>query len=157
MIRHSTFDIRHLRPNNQSGFTLLELIIVMLLSGMILGLVSVYLFSFSTNARLQATVREFSATLRQAKYLAKINGEQEGLTIDLDLKEYGLAGKKARKIPSDLMMRIIVPGMGEIINGKYHLVFEPNWGGENTIFQLSNQKKMIQISLDPLMGAVISR
>jgi len=106
MIRHSTFDIRHLRPNNQSGFTLLELIIVMLLSGMILGLVSVYLFSFSTNARLQATVREFS---------------------------------------------------GEIINGKYHLVFEPNWGGENTIFQLSNQKKMIQISLDPLMGAVISR
>jgi prepilin-type N-terminal cleavage/methylation domain-containing protein len=46
----------------ESGFTLLELIIVMILSLMILGLVSVYFANFLSSARLQATVREFSAT-----------------------------------------------------------------------------------------------
>jgi type II secretory pathway pseudopilin PulG len=151
----------HLTPNGSSkgedGFTLLELILVMILSLMILGLVSVYFANFLSSARLQATVREFSATLRQARNLAKINGEQKDVIIDLDTKEYGLEGRQARKIPSNLEFKIIDPSAGEVVSGKYHLLFEPNWGGEGAAFQLSNRKKAFLIRLDPLMGTVVSR
>lgn len=143
--------------NEESGFTLLELIIVMILSLMILGLVSVYFANFLSSARLQATVREFSATLRQARSLAKISGEQEGVTINLDTKEYGLEGRQARKIPSNLEFKIIDPNAGEVVSGKYLLLFEPNWGGEGAAFQLSNRKKVVLIRLDPLMGPVVAQ
>jgi prepilin-type N-terminal cleavage/methylation domain-containing protein len=157
----SFLSIRRLSPNSsfngESGFTLLELIIVMILSLMILGLVSVYFSTFLSSARLQATVREFSATLRQARNLAKINGEQEGVIIDLDIREYGLEGRKARKIPANLELKVIDPTAGEIMSGKYRLVFEPNWGGEGTVFQLSNKKKAVLIHLDPIMGTVVAQ
>ena len=127
----------------------------MILSLMILGLVTVYFSNFLSSARLQATVREFSATLRQARNLSKINGKQEVVAIDLDTKEYGIEGRKARKIPSSLEFKIIDPTAGDIISGQYRLFFEPNWGGEGADFQLSNKKKTVLIRLDPLMGAVV--
>ena len=158
MIRYSIFDIRYSNfriKKNESGFTLLELIIVMILSLMILGLVTVYFSNFLSSARLQATVREFSATLRQARNLSKINGKQEVVAIDLDTKTYGIEGRKSRKIPSDLEFKIIDPAAGEMISGQYRLIFEPNWGGEGADFQISSKKKTVLIRLDPLMGAVV--
>ncbi len=159
MIRYSIFDIRYslFKSKNQSGFTLLELIIVLILSLLILGLVSLSFTSLFSSARLQATVREFSATLRQARNLAKINGEPQGVTIDLDAREYGLDGRKVRTIPSNLDFKIVDPTNGEIRSGRYHLIFEPDWGGEGAAFQLANKKKAIWIRLDPLMGTMVSK
>jgi type II secretion system protein H len=158
MIQKPKTEIRNPESRNrESGFTLLELIIVMILSLMILGLVSISLASFSTSARLQATVREFAVTLKQARHSARINGEPSGLMIDLDSREYGLEGRRTRKIPSDLGFKVVDPRVGEIINGKYRLVFEPNQGLDQTVFQISNQKKTVLINLDPLMGTVVSR
>jgi general secretion pathway protein H len=152
---------RRLTPNgsqkSQSGFTLLEVIIVLLLSLLILGMVMVSFAGLLSSAKLQATVREFSATLRQARDLAKIHGEQQGWTIDLDSREYGIEGRKVKKIPSNLDLKIVDSINGEIRNGQYRLVFEPNGGMAGATFQLSDKKKVFGIELDPLLGAVVTR
>jgi hypothetical protein len=77
--------------------------------------------------------------------------------IDLDLKVYGLEGRKNRKIPSDLGFKVIDPAVGEIVNGKYRLIFEPNLGVEGAVFQISNKKKAVLIHLDPIMGTVVAQ
>ncbi len=110
-----------------------------------------------SSAKLQATVREFSATLRQARDLAKIHGEQQGWTIDLDAREYGIEGRKVKKIPSNLELKIVDSINGEIQSGQYRLVFEPNWSMEGATFQLSDKKKAFKVELDPLLGAVVTR
>jgi Tfp pilus assembly protein FimT len=142
---------------NESGFTLLEVIIVLLLSLLILGIVMVSFAGLLSSAKLQATVREFSATLRQARDLAKIHGEQQGWTVDLDSGEYGIEGRKVKKIPSNLDFKIVDSVNGEIRSGQYRLVFEPNGGMEGATFQLSDKKKVFGIELDPLLGAVVTR
>ena len=142
---------------NESGFTLLEVIIVLMLSLLILGLVMVSFTGLLSSAKLQATVREFSATLRQARDLAKIHGEQQGWTVDLDAKEYGIEGRKVKKIPSNLELKIVDSINGEIQSGQYRLVFEPNWSMEGATFQLSDKKRTFRIELDPLLGAVVTR
>jgi len=159
MIRNCLFDIRYSRMMNkkEAGFTLLELMIVLLLSLLILGLVMVSFANLLSSVKLQTTVREFAATLRQARDLAKIHGEPQEVTIDLDSKEYGIEGRRNKKILSSLDFKIIDSTNDEIRSGKYHLVIDPNWGNENVAFQLSNSKKNIWIRLDPLMGAVVSK
>jgi general secretion pathway protein H len=142
---------------NESGFTLLEVIIVLLLSLLILGLVTVSFFGLLSSAKLQATAREFSATLRQARDLAKIHGEEQGWAIDLDSREYGIEGRKVRKIPSNLGLKIVDSLNGEIQSGQYRLVFEPNGVMEGATFQLTDKKKSFAIELDPLLGAVVTR
>jgi Tfp pilus assembly protein FimT len=142
---------------NQSGFTLLEVTMVVLLSLLILGLVMVSFSGLLSSAKLQATVRDFSATLRQARDLAKIHGEQQGWTVDLDSGEYGIEGRKVRKIPSNLELKVVDSIEGEILSGQYRLVFEPNGGMEGATFQLTDKKRFLAIELDPLMGAVVIR
>jgi type II secretion system protein H len=137
----------------EAGFTLLELIIVIILSLLILGLVMVYFANLLSTVKLQAAVRDLSTTLRQARTLAKINGEPQGVTVDLDAKEYGLDGREMKRIPSSISLKIIDPSAGEIQSGQYHLVFEPNWGNPSLTFQLSDKKKVMSIALDPLSGA----
>lgn len=142
---------------SQSGFTLLELIIVLLLSLLILGLVTVSFANLLSSAKLQATAREFSASLRQARNLAKIHGEQQGWTVDLDSKEYGIEGRQVKKIPSHLELKIVDSSGEEVRSGQYRLVFDPNWSMDSVQFQLSDKKKAIGIVLDPLLGAVVIR
>jgi prepilin-type N-terminal cleavage/methylation domain-containing protein len=143
--------------DKQAGFTLLELIIVIILSLLILGLVMVYFANLLSTVKLQGTVRDFSTTLRQARTLAKINGAAQGVTINLDTKEYGLDGREMKKIPKNLSLKIIDPSAGEIQSGQYHLAFEPNWGNPNLIFQFTDKKKVISLALDPLSGAVVTK
>jgi len=141
---------------NEAGFTLLELIIVIILSLLILGLVMVYFANLLASVRLEAAARDFSSTLRQARTLAKINGEPQGVTVNLDTKEYGVDGRSVKNLPGQVHLKIIDPSVGEIQSGQYHLVFEPNWSNPSLTFQLSDKKKMISISLDPLSGTTIT-
>ena len=143
--------------NKEAGFTLLELIIVIVLSLLILGLVLVYFANLLSTVKLQAAVRDFSTTLRQARTLAKINGAPQGVTVNLDTKEYGLDGREMKKIPETIGLKIIDPLAGEIQAGQFHLAFEPNWGNPSLTFQLSDKKKVLSISLDPLSGAVVTK
>ena len=129
----------------------------MLLSLLILGLVMVSFSGLLASAKLQATVRDFSSTLRQARDLAKIHGEQQGWTIDLDSREYGIEGRKIRKIPSNLELKVVDSIDGEIQSGQYRLVFEPNGGMEGATFQLTDKKKVFTVELDPLMGTLVTR
>ncbi len=144
IVEHRRLNVRTIFIKTNSGFTLLEVIIVLMLSLLILGLVTVSFTGLLSSAKLQSTVREFSATLRQARDLAKIHGEQQGWTVDLDAKEYGIEGRKVKKIPSNLELKIVDSINGEIQSGQYRLVFEPNWSMEGATFQLSDKKKDLQ-------------
>jgi prepilin-type N-terminal cleavage/methylation domain-containing protein len=140
---------------DESGFTLLELIIVLILSLLILGLVSVNFVGLSDSAKFQTAVRDFSTRLRQARILAKINGQPQKITINLESGEYGLEGQKLKKIPSQVAFKIVDPYEGEIRNGTYLLVLEPNGGGAGPIFEFSFRKKTVRVQIDPLRGAEI--
>ncbi len=133
------------------------MIIVLLLSLLILGLVMVSFAGLLSKAKLQSTVRDLSSSLRQARDLAKIHGEKQEWTIDLDSREYGIEGRKVKKIPSNLGLKIVDSINGEIRSGQYHLIFEPNWSREGVLFQLSDKKRVFGIELDPLLGTVVTR
>jgi hypothetical protein len=89
--------------------------------------------------------------------LAKIHGEPQGWTVDLESGEYGIEGRKVWKIPSNLELKVVDSINGEIQSGQYRLVFEPNGGLEGTTFHLTDKKKAFSIELDPLLGTLVTR
>jgi type II secretory pathway pseudopilin PulG len=142
---------------NPSGFTLLELIIVLLLSLLILGVVSVSLAGLISSTRLQGLAREFQASLRQARDLAAIHGEEQEWWVDLESGAYGIEGRSPRKIPPQVGLSIVDPAGEEIRSGRYRLHFEPNWGTPGVRFRLSDKKRAVDIALDPVVGAALSK
>jgi prepilin-type N-terminal cleavage/methylation domain-containing protein len=144
-------------PRKRSGFTLIELLIVLFLGTLILGLTAM-LFGQSLEAgRLQATARELSATIRQARALTRINDIRQVVFFDLDAREYGLEGYRPKKIPPQVHLKVLDPYQGEIRQGRYTLIVEPNRGLEGGLFQLSSKKRSVQIQIDPILGSTVVR
>jgi general secretion pathway protein H len=144
-------------PSLDSGFTLLELIIVLLLSLLILGLVTVSFPRLFSSAKLQAASRDLATSLKQTRTLAVLRGEKQVWTVNLDTGEYGPEGGKIRIIPPHLSLSVVTPEGEARHNGIVQLVFEPPWGWEAAQFLLSDGKKSITIQLDPLTGAAVTK
>jgi general secretion pathway protein H len=139
----------------ENGFILLELIIVLFLMTIILGLSTLLFTNLLPSQKLNATAREVSATIREARSLAQLHGERQFITLDLDAKQYGIAGRGARTVPENISLKIIDPFAGEILEGKYQMIFHTSGGIEGGTIVLWNAKKTIEIQTDPIVGSVI--
>jgi general secretion pathway protein H len=165
---HSTLDTRHFVPGRRSpvagrtpprpsGFTLLELIIVMALVALILGLSSVFFASNLPSARLNAVARELSATVMLARTQAEMRGEAQTLTINLDTREYSLEGNPSRAMPPNVTVKVTDPFAGDVEQGTYALRFEPYGPVPAATILLRNQTRRLIVELDPIVGAIITR
>jgi general secretion pathway protein H len=138
----------------EKGFTLLELIIVMLLISIIAAIATVSFVNTLPAGKFYAAVREIVATIKHAKTLAQITGENQAVEIDLDAKRYGIEGRGERGLPPDTDIEVVDALAGEVRQGKYYLVFYAGGGFEGGTVILKNKKKSISISIDPIVGAV---
>ena len=144
--------------NDNKGFTLLEMMLVIFLITLILA-ISVSMF---TNAlpsqRVDATARELIATFRQARSTAMTSGQWQVLTLDIDSRQYSIEGGGApRSIPDEVAVKVLDPLYGEITKGGYRFVFSPSGVSEGGTIVLSAGKKVVDLDVDPVVGAVYSR
>lgn len=139
----------------QSGFTLLELILVILLAMLILGLTTLLFARTLPSGRLNAAARELSATIRSARALAQISGERQSLMMDLGAGLYGIEGRGEKKLPQEIRLRVIDPLAGPVEEGTFTMVFDPTGFMSGATLELVTTKKVIQIQTDPIVGAVI--
>jgi len=157
MYYRSSFSLDlHRRPNvGKDGFTLLELMVVMLLVTLVIGISTIFFANTLTSSKFNTTVRDLSTTIRHARSLAQIHGERKTVTIDLDSKTYWIKGKKVREIPSDIQIKIIDPLYGEIFEGRYQVVSNAMGGIQGGTIVLWNDKKTVSIQPDPIVGSVV--
>jgi general secretion pathway protein H len=142
----------------QGGFTLLELLLVLMLIGIAMGLSSVMVIGQTLpSARFNATARELSATIREARTLARLNGERQILIINLDSRTYGIEGRRTRAVPGDTGILIRDAFAGEIHRGEYRILFNPSGAAESGTIVLWTGKKSVSIQTDPIVGSVAFR
>jgi len=137
------------------GFTLLELIIVLFLMTLILGMATLFFANVLPSNRLNATVRSVSATIREARSLARTDGQNQVVTIDFDSKTYGIEGRGSRNIPDDISIKVIDPVAGEVQQGKYQFILHSSGGIEGGTIVLWNAKKVVTIQPDPVVGSIV--
>lgn len=137
------------------GFTLLELMIALALVALILGLTSLFVAGRLPSARANAAGREIAGLIRHTRALARLNMESRRFVIDLDNRTYGIEGLAAKALPPEARVRIVDPLTGEIVGGRYPIVFTPTGGAGGGAIVLTWGRKVIRIELDPIMGAVV--
>ena len=152
LTRNSELVTRNSKPS--SGFTLIELTVVLFLMTLVLGLSSVFFAGTLPSSRLSAAGRELSATIRQARSLAQSNGTAQTVVLDLDAHKYGIEGRGARGIPQDIGIRAIDPLYGAVQSGTYRVSFDAMGGVEGAVIELWNNKRVIRIVTDPIVGTV---
>lgn len=79
------------------GFTLIEILVVLILMSLILGISTVFFADTLPKAKQRATAREIIATIKYARNLATSKNERQGVTFDLDTGRYGIKGRWAKQ------------------------------------------------------------
>jgi general secretion pathway protein H len=144
--------------NHQSrGFTLLELLVVLVLMSIITGFSAIYFAGKAGGPRAAQTARDITGVLRQGRALAAETGEEQTLLVDFDSRSFGIEGKRTKVIPADLTIKISDPFQGEISQGKYSIHLSPTGAVQGGTIHLTKGQSTTNIYLDPVVGARVGK
>lgn len=128
-----------------SGFTLIELVIVLIIIGIATGLAGIYIGSSSDNLALRTFTKDVSAILRYARNHAASEKVTYHFIIDIEEKMYRLYADKVvedkplvvinKPIPEEL--EVIVENTGEDV---YDIQFFPRGSSSGGIIEVKNEK-----------------
>lgn len=148
---------RHQISGNR-GFTLIEILVVLVLMSLILG-ISVALFANTlSGAKHKAAAREIVATLKYAKHLAAARNERQIVQFDLDAGSYGIKGRPMRMIPEKIKLAIYESDINAdpITEGQYSVSYDSAGSSHWGRIKLTRGDRTIQIKPDPIVTAWIT-
>jgi general secretion pathway protein H len=142
------------KPHKNSGFTLLELIVVLFLISLIAG-ISVVLFTGTlSSGKLDATARSLVAAMKHARVQSSMSGEPQAVFIDLDEGTYGMEGKGGRPFPNGIAVSFSDPLDGTQTKGRHLIEFDPVGGIRGGTVLLATPKRSVSVRPDPLVAAI---
>ena len=147
---------------DDGGFTLLELVLVLLLMGLIAGFTLPFVASTLDRLKLQSEVRKISSALQFARSEAISKKAIFTFNVDMDESKYWLAMPKHNEVtqskPIDKTVRILdYQGADETLKeGSFMILFYPsgNSSGGTLRFKSINDKdeNIYAVIIDPIIG-----
>ncbi len=92
--------------SRSKGFTLIEIIAVIVLVGVIAVVAGVSFAKSLSGAKIQAASRDLVAALRYTRGQAIVKGEQKVLELDLEKNSYQAPGRGTTELPKDMELRL---------------------------------------------------
>ncbi len=99
-------DSRPLARKRASGFTLIEMLAVIVLLAIAMTVVTVSFSKSLQSAKIRGASRDLVAALRYTRGQAIVKGTQEVLTLNLDNNSYSAPGKSAVALPKGMVLRL---------------------------------------------------
>jgi general secretion pathway protein H len=139
----------------QSGFTLIELVAVVVLLGIALSVVTMSFSKGLSGAKIEAASRDLVAALRYTRGQAIVRGEQQAMDIDVDHNTYQAPGKAIVRLPREMHLALTTAEIEQTGATSGRIRFFPDGastGGHVTVFM--GQRKW-QINVSWLTGQVV--
>ena len=148
-----------------AGFTLLELLVVLMIAGMLIALTSPLISAAVPGVRLRVVTMDFAASLREARNRAISRVQEIDFIVATDIPRYGIAGEKPEDLPGtiDLIVRdanrlaTTRPSLfvDQPYDDQFTLRFYPDGSASGAAFMMSQNGSAYQIDVDWLVGRVI--
>lgn len=150
------------RPTTQmqparSGFTLLELLVVLAIGALLVGLVPPQFERLRASAQYRDCLRNVMLTLRQARQQATDRGEAVTFRVDLNGRHYGIVGQAVHDFPDSLEVRTTVGTRDGTPNdpGRADIVFLPDGGATGGSIELARANGGgVRVRVDWLLGQI---
>lgn len=140
------------------GFTLIEILVVLVLMSLIAGISTVFFAGSLPKARQRASAREIVSTIKYARTLAASTHERQTVMFDLDAGKYAIKGRVGKAIPDEMILIIYGSDRNAdpVRKGQCRLYYDStgtnSWGRINLI----QGDRIIRIKADPILTAVIA-
>ncbi len=138
----------------QAGFTLLELLVVMVLMGLMYALVPP-MFSSGGGAELRAAARQLAAGLRKTRNQAIASRQEAVLTVDVAARQFRVAGDTRQfTLPREAQVKVLT-AKSEAVDDKVATIrFYPDGSSTGGGITLVNGGSQFRVDVDWLTGNV---
>lgn len=136
------------------GFTLLEILVVILLIGIAAAAVSVSVAQGLTTARMNAASGELAAALRGTRVLAITRGEPQAFSLNIRTSTYKPAGRGDVTLPPGMGLSITGAREAQASNEEGRIVFFPDGSSTGGRITLKRDRREWHVNVAWLTGAV---
>lgn len=139
----------------QRGFTLLELLLVLVIAAAGYALVVRLASGGVSGAQLKSAARAVAAGLRDARGTAIATQESAALTLDLEHRSFEVSGgRRARSLPDQLDLKLYT-AQSEIVDDKRGSIrFFPDGSSTGGRVTLASGERSFLVDVDWLTGRV---
>lgn len=142
-------------PGHQSGFTIIELLVVMAVMAMAYALAGPMVSSGATGAELKASARQLAAGLRKARSDAISHRREAVLTVDVEAHQFRLNDDpRIYHLPKSVAVKLFT-AQSELVNGTTGAVrFFPDGGSTGGRITVSARDRNYDVDINWLTGQV---
>jgi general secretion pathway protein H len=143
------------RPGAERGFTLLELLLVLVIAAASYALVVRFNAGGVSGAELKSAARAVAAGLRDARGTAIASQESAALTLDLEHRSMEVSGgRRSRALPQRLDVKLYT-AQSEIVDDKRGAIrFYPDGSSSGGRVTLAAGERKLLVDVDWLTGRV---
>jgi general secretion pathway protein H len=139
----------------QRGFTLLEIVIVLVIAGMAMALVLSFGGKGASAADLKASARALAAGLRTAQSTAMATRRDSLLTVDVDSRLFSFSGEdKPHKLPEGVDLKLYTAQAEVETERKGSIRFYPDGSSTGGRITVSSGERKYLVDVDWLTGRV---
>ena len=137
------------------GFTLLELLVVMVIIGLVVSLVPPLFSSAVPGARLKGAARDLAVGLRYARSQAITHNTEMAVRLDLEPPAYTIGGEQPHALPDDVRMTVTSAATENVLPVTHHMLqFYPDGSSTGSRITLSGGHLAYHLDVDWLTGRI---
>jgi general secretion pathway protein H len=138
-----------------SGFTLLEILVVMVIAGLLIALVPPLFSGAVTGTRLKGSVRDLAVVLRETRSKAIIHNAEQRVHLDLETPRYRVGNAVPEILPDDVEMAVELVTGARVDEMSQHIVrFFPDGSSSGELITLSGSKRAYHLHINWLTGGI---
>ena len=139
----------------QPGFTLLEILVVLVIGVLLVALVPPLLSGLSGSVELRGAARQLAAGLRSARNQAVTRQQEAVLTLDLAQRRFGVSGDpRVIALPASVALKLYTAQSELLDQATGNLRFFPDGSSTGGAITVSGPKIAYRVNVDWLTGAV---
>lgn len=143
------------RSPRESGFTMLELILVLVLGAGILAVVMGLAPKGASSADLKASARALASGLRQAQSTAMATRRDTTLTVDMESREFNFTGShRAHVLPTGIDLKLLTAQTEVESERKGAIRFYPDGSSTGGRITVAAGERHYFVDIDWLTGRV---
>ena len=137
------------------GFTLLEVIIVLVIGGLTMAMLVSFSGKGASSADLKASARSLASGLRAAQSTAMAQRRDAVLTIDVDSREFSYSGEeRTHKLPDGVELKLYTAQTEVESQRKGSIRFYPDGSSTGGRITVSSGERKFLVDVDWLTGRV---
>ncbi len=151
----SRFDLRsyrHLKHRKSGGFTLVELMVVMVIIALVMGLVATSMSRSISGAEARAASRKLVASLRYTRARAIIGKQEEVFLVDTEKRSYQAPGRDRVDLPEGVDLTITTARSELASDSVSGIRFFPDGGSTGGHIELTVNDREYRVNVAWLTG-----